>query len=332
MKNISWLLLLGIFALSCQDQDIAPNEDLESSLNANKHIISTQKTSKTSRDTSNDCGEVTSFTLWAGQHMDAGSVEVSNNETTLFVTYNASGDWTISETHLYIGSTPPQTKNGSLKIGHFPYKGEHDNVVSVTYEIDMAGLDECFDIYAHAVVNETDDSGNVNSQTAFGGDQEGDVSRWYYYGSYCIQECEDDECVPSDETGWSAGDLYSEDGSWATYSVYIDPEKGYGEAKYEILYAGQNIEAGTVTFSDSYYNPNTSVGEVTISISLNDCWEFRGVAENVKVQGYDNAPSGNPSPGNFQYKYDAESGYIDFTIRERAYYGIHVDLTGGCCE
>jgi hypothetical protein len=41
---------------------------------------------------------------------------------------------------------------------------------------------------------------------------------------------------------------------------------------------------------------------VEITIELLSGWEFAPVEENVKIQDYELAPSGNPRPGQFAYK------------------------------
>ena len=59
------------------------------------------------------------------------------------------------------------------------------------------------------------------------------------------------------------------------------------------------MDAGTVIFSDPVN------GIVTITIELNDGWRFLDDDENLKIQGYDAPPMGNPSPGKFDYKFYA---------------------------
>ena len=118
-----------------------------------------------------------------------------------------------------------------------------------------------------------------------------------------------------DETAWAYGPRYTSRGNWATYTPYVPNST-------VTLYAGQNMNAGTVHFSA------VSDGEVTITITLASGWRFAPVPENVKIQDYATAPSGNPSPGRFKWKGTADSGSNTFSIkvRENAYYGVHVDV------
>ncbi|MBE0435710.1 MAG: hypothetical protein IBX56_07900 [Methylomicrobium sp.] len=141
----------------------------------------------------------------------------------------------------------------------------------------------------------------------------------------------DDELGPplgfcyEDETAWAYGDRYTPRGNWATYTAY--------EAGKEVtLYAGQTLEAGLVTFSGPVD------GVVTIDIALNDGWRFAlvpdGVDEddntvydnNLKVQDYEEAPSGNPEPGLFRWKtfVEGQSGSIEVPLNN--FYGVHVDV------
>ena len=126
-----------------------------------------------------------------------------------------------------------------------------------------------------------------------------------------------DECeLWADETAWSDGDRYVEQqGNWATYTAYVADTT-------VTLYAGQTYDAGSVHFS------SPADGNVTITITLNAGFRFADVFENVKVQGYDSAPFGNPSPGLFDNKETAEPGDISFEIivPVNNFYGVHVDL------
>lgn len=123
-------------------------------------------------------------------------------------------------------------------------------------------------------------------------------------------------CLWIGETAWAAGNRYVAKGNWATYVQYDD------EGLTVDLLAGQTMEAGTVAFSAA------AGGEVTITITLNDGWRFKDVDENVKIQDYADAPSGNPAPGKFDHKFDADSaeGTWEGTVPENNFYGVHVEV------
>jgi hypothetical protein len=118
------------------------------------------------------------------------------------------------------------------------------------------------------------------------------------------------------ETAWAAGLLYNPEGggNWATYTPY------YGESTTVTLYAGQTMEAGTVQFSAP------AGGLVTITITLDAGWRFYDDPENVKIQDYDVAPSGNPSPGLFDTKGYATGSPFSINVPENNFYGVHVDV------
>ncbi|MFM7329768.1 MAG: hypothetical protein ACKO3B_13680, partial [Bacteroidota bacterium] len=59
-----------------------------------------------------------------------------------------------------------------------------------------------------------------------------------------------------------------------------------------------------------------------ITIALNPGWSLQEVINPVKIQGYDTAPSGNPSPGRFASK----GSSLTVTVPAKAYYGIHLDV------
>ncbi len=115
------------------------------------------------------------------------------------------------------------------------------------------------------------------------------------------------------ESGWAAGNRYTLKGNWATYTPY----KAGDTVK---LYAGKTMEAGEVTFSAPVQ------GKVTITIALNPGWHFDKVINNVKIQGYPSAPSGNPSPGRFAWKGYATKSSFSMKVPLNEFYGVHVDL------
>jgi len=104
--------------------------------------------------------------LLAGQNIDVGDVSVWNDDTNLYVKYETTGGWMMTETHLHIAmdeTTIPQTtggKNGKGTVGnpipgHFDYGDCYDpSVTEDTFTIDLDGWAPGTPLYiaAHAVV------------------------------------------------------------------------------------------------------------------------------------------------------------------------------------
>jgi len=69
-------------------------------------------------------------TLWAGQNIDVGTLNVEiDGDGNLVVTYNITDlEWELLETHLYVGTEAP-TKSAP---GRFPY-----DAIDGVYEIDL---------------------------------------------------------------------------------------------------------------------------------------------------------------------------------------------------
>jgi hypothetical protein len=134
----------------------------------------------------------------------------------------------------------------------------------------------------------------------------------------CYKLCEEPPVCVDDETAWAAGSKYVNRGNWATYTKY-----DYS-AKTETLFAGQTLNAGTVHFSAPDANH-----EVTITINLNAGWIFDSRDEeddNVKIQDYASAPSGNPSPGLFAHKFKATGSSWSGKVPKNKFYGVHADV------
>jgi hypothetical protein len=131
---------------------------------------------------------------------------------------------------------------------------------------------------------------------------------------------EEEECDWFGETAWADGSRYTTRGNWATYTSYDGSEKTV------TLYAGQTLNAGTVHFSAP------SGGVVTITITLNPGWRFEAVDENVKIQDYASAPSGNPAPGLFAHKATAAASPFSIDVPENHFYGVHVNAEQEVCH
>lgn len=130
---------------------------------------------------------------------------------------------------------------------------------------------------------------------------------------YTLRDMCEYECT-GEETAWANGPRYTQRGNWATYTPYV-------AGSTVTIYAGQNINIGTVTFSA------VNNGMVTLTFDLNDGWQFANVAESLKIQDYASAPSGNPAPGQFAWKFDATGSTETVTVPANNFYGIHLDVT-----
>ncbi|SHK21694.1 hypothetical protein SAMN02745975_03886 [Geosporobacter subterraneus DSM 17957] len=94
--------------------------------------------------------------LMAGQHHEAGVVEVDRNGNELTITYRTTGDWVLTELHLSVQNTLnqiPQNKSKNPQIGHFEHKHSFESGVTVhTTTVNVAGMSDPIYIAAHAVV------------------------------------------------------------------------------------------------------------------------------------------------------------------------------------
>ncbi len=136
----------------------------------------------------NEC-PATVVSLIAGQYMDAGSVTVTNDYSYIYVTYTTTGNWVLTQTHLYVGACEliPVNNSGNPRIGHFPYSSAHANLTTYTYQVPISALYGCGCIAAHAVVKQLDGNGNtIQTQTAWGnGTQITPGGSWAMKFSYC---------------------------------------------------------------------------------------------------------------------------------------------------
>jgi hypothetical protein len=143
------------------------------------------------------------WTLWAGQSLDVGTVTVNNDAVNLYVTYELTYPGaTFGTLHMWAGNdlvNLPKNPQGVPVPGQFPYTTDADpgyvpGGTSYTFTIPLASLNitdvanACpltLYVVTHAEVN-TDPSDPDQHETAFGGDQPGTGSRWWFYGAYCL--------------------------------------------------------------------------------------------------------------------------------------------------
>ncbi|MDH3949313.1 MAG: hypothetical protein OEU74_10185, partial [Gammaproteobacteria bacterium] len=72
-------------------------------------------------------------TLFADQTLDAGMVSMWNSPKKFMVQLETSGEWLISETHIYVGYPevdPIPTRKGNPVTGKFPYKQVYEHPVT----------------------------------------------------------------------------------------------------------------------------------------------------------------------------------------------------------
>lgn len=134
-----------------------------------------------------------SVILYAGQTINAGTVDVNVVNTDLQVTFNAQNGFELLEAHLFVGeslSAMPLTKSGNPQIGNFPYKiSGLSGVTTYTFTIPLSVFgsepsicDKTYIVAAHASLRKQNSDGSYQN-----------------------------------ETGWGAGSRINTRGSWATY-------------------------------------------------------------------------------------------------------------------
>lgn len=137
--------------------------------------------------------------LIAEQDIDAGLVCVINDADaeTLDVTYTASGNWELIETHLAIGDNLEEyedegwvTRRGHPRPGRFPYSDDHGSTDEVTYSISLTEIgaepEDTLVIAAKAVV-EREFNDELQEETAWGDGEQFTENGWAMYFEYEVQ-------------------------------------------------------------------------------------------------------------------------------------------------
>lgn len=191
--------------------------------------------------------------LIAGQHIDVGTVTVSNTETEILVTYETSGDWLIEDTHLdvetYYGGLDT-TKKGNPIPGKFAYHTTPLNpVTKVSFTIQNSGWTEgsMLFIAAHAVV-----TSSQGTETAWGQGFDFPGNNWGMYFNYTVQAQKADSGVIQFS---SAVYMVDEPGRFVRKTdITITLTRTGGDSG--DLTVNYFIEPGTATFGMDYFVEN----------------------------------------------------------------------------
>lgn len=150
------------------------------------------------------CGTPLEVTLWAGQNIDVGTVNILNtDEGYLHIFAFLTGDWYAVESHLHLASDPsefPMTNAGNPKIGNFDYKTEYDpatQMIHYSFVLDSIGFEIGDLLYAalHIVVQKEVEGEIVQTETSWSEGPGFPGNSWAMYMVYEVQDCE-----PPDDT------------------------------------------------------------------------------------------------------------------------------------
>lgn len=185
MSKLSIIFLIAVLALG----SLIPTNN-----------ISSRGLNETANALEPFCGNPTTVRLLTEKNVDAGTVTVTNGETTLFVKVTTKPNYKLTATHLSVANALSGILVTSKKNpipGQFPYQTKHNNVSTFTYEIPLTGLNSTVYVAAHADVLKT---GATKTEGAWG---EGTPfvpgkRSWGMYFMYTIQPCNEPPVAVND--------------------------------------------------------------------------------------------------------------------------------------
>lgn len=166
----------------------------------------------TGADASAACSPVAHRPFLANQDLPVGSIDVANDEATLFITMRTEGGWTLDKTHVFVGTDAadiPISNGGNPTPGKFTFSARHvDGTTEYTYAAPLSELG-----------GETTAVISAHADVLLGDEKEG---------------------------AWADGTSISEGGSWGTYFTYdiVDCL-----SQLVSVDAGGTLALGDVTFS-----------------------------------------------------------------------------------
>jgi hypothetical protein len=253
VKLMALVIAIGSIVSGCNEKDLGK-------------MISTSSSTRTI-DTSEDAvagpgGQIDSiddildvpaaepvvFPLIAGQHIEVGTVTVTNTQTAIVVVYDTIDGWGITETHVDAAldySGLHTNRPGNPQPGRFDQQTHHPQpvtrVVHMIEDLDWVAGTPIY-IATHAVVT----SEQQGTETAWAGDQDFPGNNWATYLSYTTQD------IVQDERGklQFSQSVYEafEAGRGRTYLVEIEVVRVDGSSG--TISADYSVVGGTATYSE----------------------------------------------------------------------------------
>lgn len=192
------------------------------------------------------------YTLWAGQHNDAGTVTITNDDDNIYVTYNTNETADLDQVHVYVWTNLEDIPSRRPAPGHADFMVEDINADAITLTIPAeisCGNTYYISTHAALVSNDTEDdesgSGDNAGETAYAGDVaspdcfDATNGSWWGYVTYTV------ECFYD-----ISGTVYNDaDDS----SDLEDGEASFGGITVDLRDADDNVIASTTTDTDGNY-------------------------------------------------------------------------------
>ena len=166
-------------------------------------------------------GSPTIVTLYAADSIDIGTITVTNNNDSVFVTFNTYDNWQLQLIHLFVGSMLdiPLDPANNPYVNNFPYVTTLDPMqTTVTFGFPDSLLHETFIVAAYAEVYKV-----LNGQ------------------------------IIQSEIAWGEGIQFTEDGIWATYFNYSKKSQVSQITEFSI-YTVYLVKVGKLQVSNDKYN------------------------------------------------------------------------------
>lgn len=314
-QKTAWAFSLAFMLLfsSCTKTDELAVSDDNAALSLKSAVVVTPPVISL-EEVNGSCG-VQNQALIAGQNYTAGNVSVStSSDNKLYVTVTTQNGWALKTIHLFVGDKVnlPVNKSGNPVPGNFPFINTFSTYKTVvSYEFNLADFNSSLVVALHAEVDKLDPSAQVlQSETAWAaGTRFVLKGNWATYLNYTVVPCPppalpETECTSYQNETAFGGDAAGTGKAWWYY---------YDGVGTENIWAGQNINAGTVTLVNG-----------NLIITLTSGWELDPTAaESVKVQGYTSLPASRPAAGQFT-TYKGTS--LTVPVASFPYYVIHLDV------
>ncbi len=139
------------------------------------------------------CGSSETVTLFGGQTIDTGTVTITNDASSITITYTTNDPWVISAVHLAVADSLagiPQNRNNNPLPGHFPINTTYNPpVTNVSFVIPLGNFTPGEELFIGAQAEVQAPGGQGGSQTAWGFGPRFGGRNWATYINYTVQNC-----------------------------------------------------------------------------------------------------------------------------------------------
>lgn len=273
------------------------------------------------------------YVLYAGQHIDAGTVSATIEQDALRITYTTKDGWELTEAQLWVGSRIgelPQTNAGNPTPGKFPYKAAFAGATTHTFSIPLSspelnfscpGDDTIYYVAAHAALRKRVGTGFQTETGWSEGSRITAKGNWATFSTVTLTcECAVETAFPA-AASCNTAFAYDANANW-NFLNYGFSRWGWSNGPYTAgryvldIYAGAGQSDISKGYHVGYLTIDHNGSSATVTYEAKPGWFFNETHLYVGSQMFPSVKQGNKtvftvSPGQFPYQHSLTTATTD---------------------